>query len=216
MSHDPGQFSNPASAFQSAIPLHPQPGQPTHSQQRHPRSIAPPIPAAGLGSSKAHQQDGRAQSGLSFEHILSCLQSGLLSIDPSVCHQPGPIHSYPQSIPPVRPHMPDASSHQPSHATVPSHQLCPTPALETLASLQAQLSEFQSTLTAHVEKICALEKGLANEADLAKSTRRSSTSEVRMLRNMISKGQEAEREEDGGSEGDEDETRSVATGYRGR
>ena len=112
--------------------------------------------------------------------------------------------------------MPDGSSHQPSHATVPSYQPCPTPALKTLASLQAQLSEFQSTLTAHVEKIRALEKGLANKADSAKSMRRSSTSEVRMLRNMISKGREAEREEDGRSEGDEDETRSMATGYRGQ
>ena len=91
---------------------------------------------------------------------------------------------------------------------MPCHQPPTAPALNTLASLQAQLSETQSTLAAPVGKICALERlselgGLAREHEAIKH-------EVRMLRNMIGKGREAEWEEEAGSEGDEDETRSVA------
>ncbi len=50
--------ANPASAFQSPNPLYSQPGQPNHSQQRRPRSLAPPNPAAGLAA-WAHLPDGR-------------------------------------------------------------------------------------------------------------------------------------------------------------
>ena len=77
-SRDPGQFSNPASAFQSANPLHPQPGQRNHSQHR-PGSIASPNPAAGLGSMDAPAgRPGVTKSDLTFEHILSRLRSGLI------------------------------------------------------------------------------------------------------------------------------------------
>lgn len=107
--------------------------------------------------------------------------------------------------------MPDAPSQQPPHPTVPSQQPPPAqqPALDTLASLQSQLSETQSTLSAHVEKVRALERlsdlgGLAKEHESIKR-------EVSMLRNMMGKGGEMGRDEDGGSDGEDDETRSIAT-----
>jgi hypothetical protein len=78
-SRDPTQYSNPASAFQPANALHSQPGQPNHAQQRRPGSLASPNPAAVLGSMGAPAgRPGANKSGLTFEHILSRLQNGLL------------------------------------------------------------------------------------------------------------------------------------------
>ena len=107
--------------------------------------------------------------------------------------------------------MPDAPFQQPPHPTVPSQQPPPAqqPGLDTLASFQSQLSETQSTLSAHVEKVRALERlsdlgGLAKEHESIKR-------EVSMLRNMMGKGGDMGRDEDGGSDGEDDETRSIAT-----
>ncbi|KAF8511977.1 hypothetical protein JB92DRAFT_2812906 [Gautieria morchelliformis] len=228
-SRDPAQYSSPSSTFPSTSALHSQPGQPNHAQQRRPGSLAPPNPAAVLGSMGAPaSRPGANKSGLTFEHILSRLQNGLIQSretgqelnrlgdqmgdisDTLAGTNPGPVHTYPQTIPPVRPHMPDAPPQQP-HPTVPSQQPPPHhPASpDTLASLQSQLAETQSTLSGHVEKIRALER-LSELGDLAKE-HEAIKREVSLLRSMMSKGREVGRDDGGESDGDDDETRSIAT-----
>ncbi|KAF8525040.1 hypothetical protein BU17DRAFT_41980 [Hysterangium stoloniferum] len=198
---------------------------------KRPNTLAPPAPnnpAAGLGSMGAPAgRPGATKSGLTFDHILTRLQNGLNQSretgqelgrlgdqmndinDTLSGTNPGPIHSYPQTIPPVRPPIPETvpsqQPHPPVQPTVPS-QAPSEKDKDTLISLQTQLAETQSTLSAHVEKIRAL-SGLAQEYEAMKR-------EMGALRNMIGgglngrktqKGREDEEEED------DDETKSMVT-----
>ena len=67
-------------------------------------------------------------------------------IDPLVRHQPNPAHSYPRSIRPVHPHMPDASSHQQSHSTV-NHGIPATTCCTTLETLPLRHATLGDSLT---------------------------------------------------------------------
>ncbi|GJJ07767.1 hypothetical protein Clacol_001972 [Clathrus columnatus] len=202
----------------------PPPMSGTNGTQRKPNALAPTpsntanVNTTGLGSMGAPA--GRPRTGLTFEHILSRLQNGLIQSretgqelgrlgeqmndigDTLSGNNPGPIHNYPAAIPPVRP-----DSAAPALSTAPQPQpainpppLPQVPDKDVIASLQAQLAETQSTLASHVDKIRVL-SDLTVEYDVMKR-------ELSTLRDYV---EEKRHENHDTTAADDDETKSFTT-----
>ncbi|EAU82236.2 hypothetical protein CC1G_12024 [Coprinopsis cinerea okayama7 len=195
------------------------------NQQRRPQLSQPSLSGmSGMGGMGGGMRPP-GKSGLTFDVILSRLQGELqksretgaelssLTGAMNEVHDslsgglPANLPSYPSVLPPVRPAAQEQPPPPPAPTTSPPPAPPPVPPA-VISDLQTQLRDTQSTLTAQLEKIRALESVLAEQESMkheVKSLRELIEERRREMEREVHEHDDDESRERGGFELEEDE-----------